>query len=77
MLINDTQLNLGYKARVAKKVYTFVKLILKSKVLFFLWLKISYLKNNSYILLGELFLRLIDSIEFTNFIEKTIWNFKD
>ena len=68
--------NLGHKARVAKHAYTLVKPILERKVLYFLRFKMSYFKNSFYQLLGELSIRLIGSMELTNFVKKNLWNFQ-
>ena len=76
MLINETQPNLGHEARVAKHAYTLIKLVLERKVPFFPRLKMSYLKDNSYQLLVELFIRLIGLTEFTNFVGENLWNFQ-
>src|SRR6266540_4216144 len=70
MLMDETQPNLGYKARVAKRAYILVKPILRRKVPFFLRLKISYLKDSSYQLLGELSISLIGLTELTNSVRK-------
>ncbi len=48
MLIDETQLNLSYKARIAKRTYIFIKPVLRKKILFFPNLKISYLKDSSF-----------------------------
>ena len=76
MLIDETQSNLGYEARVMKRAYTLVKPVLGRKVPFFLRLKISYLKDSFYQLLGELSLSLIGSTELTDFVEEDLWNFQ-
>ncbi len=70
--MNITQPNLDYEARVAKYVYTLIKLILKKKVLYFLEFKISYLKNSFYQLLRELFIRLIGLTELTNSVGENL-----
>ncbi len=66
MLMDEAQPNLGHEARIAKRAYTLVKPVLRRKVPFFSRLKISYLKDSSYQLLGELSIRLIGSTEFIN-----------
>src|SRR6266542_1539104 len=76
MLIDEAQLNLGHKVRVAKQAYTLVKPILRRKVPFFLRLKMSYLKDSSYQLLRELFIRLIGSTELTDSVGKNLWDFQ-
>src|SRR6266542_4914289 len=48
MLMDEAQLNLGHKARVAKRAYTLIKPVLGRKVPFFSRLIISYLKDSSY-----------------------------
>ncbi len=75
MLIDDTQPNLGHEARVAKRAYTLVKPVLKRKVSFFLRLKMSYLKDSSYQLLEELFIRLIGLTELTDSMGEDLWDF--
>ncbi len=70
MLRDETQPNLGYETRVAKRAYTLVQPVIGSKVPFFSQLKISYLKDSSYALLGELFLRLIGLMELTDSVGK-------
>ena len=64
--MNEVQPNLGHETRVAKRAYTLVKPVLGRKVLFFLRLKISYLKNSSYQLLEELSISLIGLMELTD-----------
>src|SRR6266540_3458128 len=76
MLMDETQPNLGYEARVAKRAYTLIKPVLRRKVPFFPRLKMSYLKNSSYQLLGELFIRLIGSTELTDSVGKDLWDFQ-
>ena len=76
MLMDEAQLNLGHKARVAKRVYTLVKPVLGRKVPFFLRLKMSYLKDSSYQLLRELSIRLIGSTKLTNAVRKNLWDFQ-
>ncbi len=70
--MDEAQPNLDHEARVAKQAYTLVKPILGRKVPFFPRLKMSYLKDSSYQLLGELFIRLIGSIELTNSVRKNL-----
>jgi len=62
--------------RVAKQAYTLVKPVLKRKVPFFPKLKMSYLKNSSYQLLGKLSIRLIGLTELTDSVRKNLWNFQ-
>ena len=76
MLMDETQPNLGHEARVAKRAYTLVKPVLERKVPFFLRLKMSYLKDNSYQLLGELSLSLIGSMELTDSMGEDLWDFQ-
>ncbi len=76
MLIDETQPNLSYEARVAKRAYTLIKPVLEKRVPFFLRLKISYLKDSSYQLLRELSIRLISSMELTNSVGENLWNFQ-
>src|SRR6266498_104653 len=72
MLIDETQPNLGHEVRVAKRAYTLVKPILRRRVPFFLRLKMSYLKDSSYQLLGELSISLIGSTELTDSVRKNL-----
>src|SRR6266542_3518444 len=72
MLMDETQSNLGYEARVVKRVYTLVKPVLGRKVPFFSRLKMSYLKDSSYQLLEELSIRLIGSTELTDSVEENL-----
>src|SRR6266496_2554637 len=76
MLMDEAQLNLGHEARVAKRAYTLVKSVLGRKVPFFPRLKMSYLKDSSYQLLGELSIRLIDSMELTDSVGEDLWDFQ-
>src|SRR6266542_1212172 len=76
MLMDEVQPNLGHEARVAKQAYTLVKPVLRRKVPFFPRLKMSYLKDSSYQLLGELSIRLIGSTELTNSVGKDLWDFQ-
>src|SRR6266540_1329802 len=76
MLMDEAQPNLGYEARVAKRAYTLIKPVLRRKVPFFPRLKMSYLKNSSYQLLGELSIRLIGSTELTDSVGKDLWDFQ-
>src|SRR6266542_342183 len=76
MLMDEAQPNLGYEARVAKRAYTLIKPVLGRKVPFFPRLKMSYLKDSSYQLLGELSIRLIGSMEFTDSVREDLWNFQ-
>ena len=76
MLMDEAWLNLGHKVKVTKRAYTLVKPLLGRKVPFFFRLKMSYLKDNSYQLLVELFIRLIGLTEFTNFVGENLWNFQ-
>src|SRR6266498_302972 len=76
MLRDEIQPNLGHKARVAKRAYTLVKPVLEIKVPFFLRLKMSYLKNSSYQLLGELSISLIGSTELTESVGENLWDFQ-
>ena len=70
--MDEAQPNLDHEVRVAKRAYTLVKPVLGRKVLFFLRLKMSYLKDSSYQLLGKLFIRLIDSTELTDSVEEDL-----
>ena len=74
--MDEAQPNLGHEARVAKRAYTLIKPVLGKKVPFFLRLKISYLKDSSYQLLGELSIRLIGSIELTDSVREDLWDFQ-
>ena len=74
--MDKTQPNLGHEARVAKRVYTLVKPVLGRKVPFFPRLKMSYLKDSSYQLLRELFIRLIGLTELTDSVGKDLWDFQ-
>ncbi len=74
--MDKTWSNLDYEAKVAKQVYTFVKPVLKKKVLYFLRLKMFYLKDSSYQLLEELSIRLIGLMELTNSIGENLWDFQ-
>ncbi len=76
MLMDEARPNLGHEARVVKRAYTLVKPVLRRKVPFFLRLKMSYLKDSSYQLLGELSIRLIGSIELTDSVEEDLWDFQ-
>ena len=70
--MNETQPNLGYEVRVAKQVYTLIKSVMRNKVSFFPKLKISYLKNNSFQLIGKMSIRLMGLTELTNSIGKNL-----
>src|SRR6266542_1740161 len=72
MLMDETQPNLGHKARVAKRAYTLVKPVLGRKVPFFSRLKMSYLKDSSYQLLEELSIKLIGSTELTDSVGENL-----
>ncbi len=72
MLIDETQSNLGYEARVMKRAYTLVKPILERKILYFSRLKMFYLKDSSYQLLGKLSIRLIGSTKLTNSVKENL-----
>src|SRR6266498_538210 len=76
MLIDETQPNLGHEARVAKRAYTLVKPVLGRKVPFFPRFKMSYLKDSSYQLLGELSISLIGSTELTDSVREDLWDFQ-
>src|SRR6266498_70166 len=76
MLMDEAQPNLGYEARVVKRAYTLVKPVLGRKVPFFPRLKISYLKDSSYQLLGELSISLIGSTELTDSVGENLWDFQ-
>src|SRR6266511_3894646 len=76
MLIDEAQPNLGHEARVTKRAYTLVKPILGRKVPFFSRLKMSYLKDSSYQLLGELSISLIGSTELTDSVREDLWDFQ-
>ncbi len=73
--MDKAQPNLDHEARVTKRAYTLVKLIIERKVSFFPRLKMSYLKDSSYQLIKELFIRLIGSTEFTNSVRENLWDF--
>src|SRR6266542_1576130 len=75
MLMDEIQLNLGHEARVVKRAYTLVKPVLGRKVPFFPRLKMSYLKDSSYQLLGELSISLIGSTELTDSVKENLWDF--
>src|SRR6266540_6393946 len=74
MLMDEVQPNLGHEARVAKQAYTLVKPVLGRKVPFFSRLKMFYLKDSSYQLLGELSIRLIGLTELTNTMGENLWD---
>src|SRR6266498_5168775 len=74
MLRDKAQLNLDHEARVAKRAYTLIKPVIERKVPFFSRLKMSYLKDSSYQLLGELSLRLIGSTELTDSVGEDLWD---
>src|SRR6266540_1930606 len=76
MLMDETQPNLGHEARVAKRAYTLVKPVLGRKVPFFPRLKMSYLKDSSYQLLGELSISLIGSTKLTDSVGENLWDFQ-
>src|SRR6266498_2770935 len=76
MLMNKIQPNLSYEVRVAKRAYTLVKPVFERKVSYFLRLKMFYLKDSSYQLLEELSIRLIGSMELTNFVRENLWDFQ-
>src|SRR6266508_412002 len=76
MLMDETQPNLGHEARVAKRAYPLVKPVLGRKVPFFPRLKMSYLTDSSYQLLGELSIGLIGSTELTDSVEENLWDFQ-
>src|SRR6266498_2276738 len=76
MLMDETQPNLGHKARVAKRAYALVKPVMGRKVLFFSRLKMSYLKDSSFQLIEELSIRLIGSTELTNSVGENLWDFQ-
>src|SRR6266542_2041063 len=76
MLMDEAQLNLGHEVRVAKRAYTLVKPILGRKVPFFPRLKMSYLKDSSYQLLGELSIRLIGLTELTDSVGEDLWDYQ-
>src|SRR6266542_3873404 len=76
MLMDDTWPNLGHETRVAKRAYTLIKPVLERKVLFFLRLKMSYLKDSSYQLLGEFSISLICSMELTDSVRENLWDFQ-
>ncbi len=75
MLMDETQPNLDHEARVAKRAYTLVKPVLGKKIPFFLRLKMSYLKDSSYQLLGELSISLIGLTELTDSVRENLWDF--
>ena len=70
--MDEVQSNLDHEARVTKRAYTLVKPVLERKVPFFPKLKMSYLKDSSYQLLGELSIRLIGSIELINSVKEDL-----
>jgi len=70
--MNETHSNLDDKIRVIKQAYTLVKLVFKSKIPYFLRLKIFYLKDSLYQLLEELSIKLIDLTELTIFMRKNL-----
>ena len=72
MLRDETQPNLSHEVRVAKRAYTLVKPVLGRKVPFFPRLKMSYLKDSSYQLLGELSISLIGLTELTDSVEEDL-----
>ncbi len=72
ILMNETHSNLDDKIRVIKQAYTLVKLVFKSKIPYFLRLKIFYLKDSLYQLLEELSIKLIDLTELTIFMRKNL-----
>ncbi len=74
--MDEAQPNLGHEARVAKRAYTLIKPVLERKVPFFSRLKMSYLKDSSYQLLGELSLRLIGSTELTDSVGEDLWDYQ-
>ena len=74
--MDEAQPNLGHEARVAKRAYTLVKPVLGRKVPFFPRLKMSYLKDSSYQLLGKLFLKLIGLTELTDSVGEDLWNYQ-
>jgi len=76
ILMDKTQPNLGYEARVAKWAYTLVKPVLRRKVPYFSRLKMFYLKDSSYQFLRKLSIRLIGSIELTNSVRENLWDFQ-
>ena len=76
MLRDEVQPNLSYEARVAKRAYTFIKPVFGKKVPFFSRLKMSYLKDSSYQLLGELSIGLVGSTELTDSVGEDLWNFQ-
>jgi len=70
--MDETQPNLSYEARVVKRIYIFVKPIIRRKVSFFSKLKMFYFKDSFYQLLGELSIRLIGSTELTNAVRENL-----
>src|SRR6266498_4788205 len=72
ILMDEAQPNLGHEARVAKRAYTLVKPVLGRKVPFFPRLKMSYLKDSFYQLLGELSISLIGSTELTDSVRENL-----
>ena len=72
MLKDKVQPNLGHKVRVAKWAYTLVQPVIRNRIPFFSRLKMSYLKDSSYALLGELSLRLIGSTELTDSVRENL-----
>src|SRR6266540_3982447 len=76
MLMDEIQPNLGHEARVAKRAYTLVKSVVGRKVPFFPRLKMSYLKDSSYQLLGELSISLIGLTKLTDSVGEDLWDFQ-
>ncbi len=72
MLMDEAQPNLGHKARVAKHAYALVKPVLGRKIPFFPKLKMSYLKDSFFQLIGKLSIRLIGSTELTNSVRENL-----
>src|SRR6266542_6171032 len=76
MLRDKAQLNLDHEARVAKRAYTLIKPVIGRRVPFLPRLKMSYLKDSSYQLLGELSLKLIGSTELTDSVGEELWDYQ-
>src|SRR6266540_2823845 len=59
-----------------RRAYTLIKPVLGRRVPFFPRLKMSYLKDSSYQLLGELSLKLIGSTELTDSVGEELWDYQ-
>jgi len=72
MLIDEAHPNLGHEVRIAKRAYALIKSVIRNKVSFFPKLKMSYLKNNSFQLIGKMSIRLMGLTELTNSVRKNL-----